>query len=353
MQGSALRNGNSAFIDHNWNACPDQWKKLLETRKMSREEVEGYIAKWQGELFGRQKISAYVKDQNRPKPWKRQQDFDPSDVVGTLHIVLADGVYIDALNLKPRLQNQIRCMAAFDNPAYYRNRQLGYSNYDQPSMIYMGKDIEGYIKLPRGLQEELRRKCEKSQIPYDIADHREKGRPIRVAFQGNLRIRQDLAAQQLLSCDCGILSAATAFGKTVVCSYFIAQRKINTLILLESKDLLLQWERELNQFLKVDEEPPVYYTKTGKAKKRKSVIGILGGGKDTMTGLIDIAMTGSLYKKGAFHEKLDSYGMVIMDECHHAASFTAQEILTRREQEIPRFCKRWDELLTAFLDFCI
>ena len=111
MQGSALRNGNSAFIDHNWNACPDQWKKLLETRKMSREEVEGYIAKWQGELFGRQKISAYVKDQNRPKPWKRQQDFDPSDVVGTLHIVLADGVYIDALNLKPRLQNQIRCMA--------------------------------------------------------------------------------------------------------------------------------------------------------------------------------------------------------------------------------------------------
>ena len=79
-------------------------------------------------------------------------------------------------------------------------------------------------------------------------------------------------------------------------------------------------------------------------KKRKNVIGILGGGKDTMTGLIDIAMTGSLYKKGAFHEKLDSYGMVIMDECHHAASFTAQEILTRREQEIPRFCKRWDEL---------
>ena len=58
-------------------------------------------------------------------------------------------------------------------------------------------------------------------------------------------------------------------------------------------------------------------------------IGILKGGKDTMTGIVDIAMIGSLYKKGEFHEKINSYGMVIMDECHHAASATAQEILKK------------------------
>lgn len=52
--------------------------------------------------------------------WKRHEGFYASDVTGTLHIVLADGVYIDALNLKPRLQNQIRCMAAFDNPIFYK-----------------------------------------------------------------------------------------------------------------------------------------------------------------------------------------------------------------------------------------
>jgi superfamily II DNA or RNA helicase len=59
------------------------------------------------------------------------------------------------------------------------------------------------------------------------------------------------------------------------------------------------------------------------------VIGILKAGKDTTTGIIDIAMVGSLYKRGKFHERLNSYGMVIMDECHHAASTTAQEILKR------------------------
>ena len=64
----------------------------------------------------------------------------------------------------------------------------------------------------------------------------------------------------------------------------------------------------------MNETLPTYQTKTGKVKTRSSVIGKLGSGKDTMTGIIDIAMVGSLYKKGNFHEKLYSYGMVIMDE---------------------------------------
>ena len=190
-------------------------------------------------------------------------------------------------------------------------------------------DIDGYIKIPRGLLENVIAECKKSKIPYDITDDREKGHPLRISFRGELRVQQDLAAQRLLTFSNGILSAATAFGKTVVCSYLIAERKVNTLILLESTDLIPQWEDELNRFLVIDEEPPEYKTKTGRIKKRTSVIGTLKGGKDTMTGIIDIAMIGSLYKKGAFHERLNSYGMVIMDECHHAASTTAQKILKK------------------------
>lgn len=46
-----------------------------------------------------------------------------------------------------------------------------------------------------------------------------------------------------------------------------------------------------------------------------------------MTGIIDIALVGSLYKKGGFYPKLQEYGMVIVDECHHAASDTIMGIL--------------------------
>lgn len=48
-----------------------------------------------------------------------------------------------------------------------------------------------------------------------------------------------------------------------------------------------------------------------------------------MTGIIDIAMAGSLCKKGIWHHLLEQYGMVIVDECHHAASDTIANVPIR------------------------
>ena len=87
-----------------------------------------------------------------------------------------------------------------------------------------------------------------------------------------MKEEQNEAAEKLLHHSDGILNAATAFGKTIVCSYLIAKRKVNTLILLQSKDLLLQWVKELNKFLDIDEKPPIYETKSGRKRQRKSVI---------------------------------------------------------------------------------
>lgn len=69
--------------------------------------------------------------------------------------------------------------------------------------------------------------------------------------------------------------------------------------MLQSKDLLLQWVDELNKFLDIDEELLEYETKTGRKKKRNSAIGILHGSKNTLTGIIDIAMTESMNGKGS------------------------------------------------------
>ena len=330
LQGQALKSGNSAFVDKNWNAYPDQWDILLNhTEKLSLEDIEEHMKKWQTELAEKKGIVSLEALQSRPKPWKKKDGFVKSDVVGKMHIVLGDGIYVDTLNLMPRLQNQIRSMAAFDNPIFYKNKRLGYSNYYNFNAIYMGKDIDGYIRIPRGLRDNLCTSCKEAGIEYEIIDHREKGRPIRVAFNGDLKTQQDLAAQRLLAFDHGVLSAATAFGKTVVCSYLVAERKINTLILLQSKDLLEQWVDELNKFLIIDEEPPIYKTKSGREKRRNSVIGILHGNKNTLTGIIDVAMIGSIYSKGKFNEFINSYGMVLMDECHHCGSNTSIEVMQK------------------------
>lgn len=116
--------------------------------------------------------------------------------------------------------------------------------------------------------------------------------------------------EELAKYDNGILHAATAFGKTVVCSAMIAERKLNTLILLESSALLEQWKDALDKFLDIKEELPKYKTKTGRIKVRKSLIGRLQGAHDSMTGIIDIAMADSLCKyfryKGLYRRRQNS-----------------------------------------------
>ena len=67
------------------------------------------------------------------------------------------------------------------------------------------------------------------------------GQPIDVKFHGRLRTDQQAAANAMLAHDDGILSATTAFGKTVIAAWLIAARKTNTLVLVHRRQLLDQW----------------------------------------------------------------------------------------------------------------
>lgn len=341
LQGLALKEGYSAFIDENWNAYPDQWGELFRRQRLSKEFMETCIKNWQPvnpfeetvenqdgkgqEQQGWQSQGKQVKE--RVKPWEQNRQFLAEDVDGKLMVTLSNLIYVDASNLKPRIQNRIRRMAAFANPVFYKNQAMGLSNFANGRYIYLGQDENGYIGIPRGLWEELIEKCEMAESIWEAEDERVRGNEIKVEFNGQLRETQEVAAEKMLAHETGILSAATAFGKTVVCSYLIAARKLSTLVLLESSSLIEQWQEALAKFLMIDEELPEYQTASGQTRKRKSIIGKLQGAHDSMTGIIDIAMAGSLYKKGEFHPKLQEYGMVIVDECHHAASDTVVGIL--------------------------
>lgn len=322
LQGQALKEGNSAFIDENWNAYPNQWEVLFSKHKLSKEFIESKIKEWG--------ISNFVETgqlENDEKPWDKANHFMPEDVDGKMKIVLANGVYVDTKNLKPRIQNQIRRMAAFLNPVYFKNQVMGLSNFANARYFYLGKDENGYIKIPRALLEDLTTQCDKFNVKYEMEDNRCKGSNISVEFNGELREIQSKAAKVLTKYDCGTLNAATAFGKTVVCCSIIAQKKVNTLIILQSSALMEQWAEALNKFLVINEEPPECETQSGRIKRRKSVIGSLQGAHDSTTGIIDIAMAGSIIKKGEYHKRLKEYGLVILDECHHAASDTIVDVL--------------------------
>ena len=330
LQGRALQKGNSAFIDESWNAYPDQWEKLKSVKRITQDEITAYLQDWNIEQASLASNTKYAKDNKQVRPWKRDNKFNPKDVVGNeLHVVLDDGAYIDTLNLMVRIQNQVKGLATIDNPEFYKNKALGRSNYYNLRTISMWKESEGYIRVPIGLLGRIQDKCKEAGIVVDINDKRSHGRPIRVSFKGELREQQALASMQLERYENGILCAPPAFGKTVLAAYLIAKRKVNTLVLLESTDLLSQWIGEFEKFLRIDEKPPVYKTKTGREKTRGGVIGTLMAGNDKTTGIIDFAMIGSAYHKGEFFENIDSYGMVLCDECHHIGSSQGQALMSR------------------------
>ena len=325
LQGKALLDGNSAFVDGNWNAYPNQWKIMFNKPRLSQEFLEEKIKEWSNSVND---IDVNTDEDDREKPWDRVWHFNKNNVDGKLHITLSNGIYVDNTNLKASIQNKIRRMAAISNPIFYKNQVIGTSNYDTSRWIYLGKDhLSGYIQIPRGLYDELLEHVNQTDINYEIEDERQQGRNINVAFHGELRPEQDMALKGLTKYDNGILYATTAFGKTVVSSAIIAQKKVNTLIILESSALMEQWKEALDKFLNINEELPTYETKTGRVRKRKSLIGTLQGVHDSMTGIIDIAMAGSLCKKGEYHKLLNQYGLVIVDECHHSASETIANIL--------------------------
>lgn len=320
LQGMALKSGNSAFVDENWNAYEDQLKVLAGTRRLTRQEIEDYLSLWYSTGFT-------SEDNGTDAPWDKNSEIEAGSVKVVVRIVLADRIYIDSSGMSNKTKRQLRRMATFSNKQYFQNQAMDMPNYDESRFIYLGSDEGKYIVLPRGLREDILKKFDNAGIRYKIEDKRTQGRELNISFKGELRESQIPAAETMLENETGILHAATAFGKTVVCCDMIARRGISTLILVDRADLMNQWIKRLDEFLDIDEELPEYQTKTGRTRKRKSLIGNLQGAHDTLTGIVDVAMIRSLKKKDGFHPMLKEYAQVYFDECHHAASESAIEVL--------------------------
>ena len=114
----------------------------------------------------------------------------------------------------------------------------------------------------------------------------------------------------MLAHDTGVLAATTAFGKTVVAAWLIAQRGVNTLVLVHRRQLLDQWIERLSTFLGVP------------AKS----IGRIGGGRNRPTGLLDVAVIQSLVRKGVVDDRVADYGHLIVDECHHLSAHSFEQV---------------------------
>ena len=251
------------------------------------------------------------------QPWARLPSGRPGPVQiaeplpARVHAVLAQGLFIEKAGLPSPLLNQIKRLAAFQNPEFYKKQSMRLSTATTPRVIECAQEHPDYVRLPRGCRPELEQLLLAYDVALDVEDGRTAGAPIELRFHGHLTMLQEQAARALLAHDAGVFVAPPGAGKTVVGSYLVATRACSTLVLVHRKPLLDQWLAQLSVFLNIEPK----------------LIGQIGAGKRAATGELDVAMIQSLVNKDAVLDGVASYGQVIVDECHHLPAVSFERVL--------------------------
>ncbi len=305
LQGQALRQNNSVFIQDDGEPFSSQWAFLQRLTRLSNQRLDELVADTPSEwdamgLFEPSQFgSPLIQNLFPPEPPNREEM-----IPLRLTVFVGSRLLIPTETLPIRIIRNLVRMASFPNPEFYERQRLHFSTWKIPRILSLADDMGSFLALPRALSENVLTWLESQGITISVDDQRSHGRPIGVKFTRQLTAEQHRAVRALAPHETGIVEAATGFGKTLVAAYLIAHRGVNTLVVVPTLTLVKQWIDHLSWSLEFDQP---------------DAIGQLGGGKKHQTGTVDIATVQTVVRMKD-STALSQYGAVIVDECHHIAS---------------------------------
>ncbi|MBX3198953.1 MAG: DEAD/DEAH box helicase [Labilithrix sp.] len=320
LQYGPRKEGNSVFLDDDLNAHPDesQWAILAALPRTDAMTVERIAdeATRSGRIVG-VRIAEPSDEEDEAAPWTRPPSGVPrvrrvpGPMPARMSVVLSQRLFVAKEGAPSALLNQIKRLAAFQNPEFYKKQSMRLSTAMTPRVIACAEELPKYVALPRGCKANLEELLRAHGVGLDLVDERVAGAPLDLRFQGKLTAVQESAVRALLAHETGVFVAPPGVGKTVIGTYLVAARARSTLILVHRKPLLDQWLAQLALFLGID---------------RKDV-GQIAGTKRAPTGRVDVAMIQSLVRREAVADLVASYGQVIVDECHHLPAVQFERVL--------------------------
>ena len=318
LQKKSRQKGCSVFVDEQFQPYNDQWAFLSSIRTLSKTALDNAILKVAGH---RHPLDVSFYSENDHEPWQRPKAL-PDKISGPLpevvNLVVANQIFIDKKNVPQTLTNRLIRLAAFQNPEFYKAQSMRLPVWNKPRIIGCAENFPHHIGLPRGCLENVLQLLKNNTIRANIVEQWVSGTKIKTKFLGTLRKEQKKALREMSKHDIGILCAPTAFGKTITAAALVARRKVSTLVLVHRTELLRQWQERFVEFLDL----------------KKDALGSIGGGKKKPSGVIDIAVIQSLSRYEDLERLLDSYGQIIVDECHHLSAFSFESIM---KQAKPRY----------------
>jgi len=287
LNGRSLKENNTVFLDPgSFNAISDQWNYLSKVKKLSSIDLD--------ELY-----SKIIEDPETDS-FNIAEDKKIFNT-GKLAITLKNQIVLNKRQINKDLANFLKGNLNFINSEYIIKQKIGRSVYGVQKFFNLIKESKETISVPRGFLNKLVDFCKENKINYKIFDKRNK--LDNLVFNSKIKL-SSMQEQVIDICENkqeGVIVAPPGFGKTIIGIELIARKCQPTLILVHRKQIYDQWVERIQDFL-------------GLAKKD---IGQISANKKKVSKFVTVAMIQSLIRFPDLKALNESFGTILIDECHH------------------------------------
>jgi superfamily II DNA or RNA helicase len=288
-----LEEGNSCFVDEQLNPYQDQWEFMSSIQKVSVSHLD------------------VIYNTLQPNNVSVLPHIDSEK----LHIQLNNVVRLNRSGITPGLINFLKEELNFANSEYFIKKKSGRNTWETERFFRFIEETEKEVVFPRGFIGRMIRYCKEQKIDFEFQDERKKHNPNQFKTNFALRAHQESAIEATSRKEFGVITAPPGSGKTVIGLKIIAEKQQPALIIVHRKQLLEQWVERIQAFLGIP----------------KNEIGKIGQGEAKPGKAITVAMIQSLRKylgKQETDEFAQSFGTIIVDECHHIPAETFRNTIS-------------------------
>jgi superfamily II DNA or RNA helicase len=290
LQRQARANGNAIFLDpRTMLPLPDQWALLSNIRRLSPDDLD--------------RVLSEPLDDGRmaPVPDPEPAVYDGFTVVLKEHLEVVDPIPEPVLELLKR-------RSTLTNPEWHKRKRRDLYLGDTPRFLRCGARVGDRWLIVRGAWPELRQLLE--GMPFALDDQR--SAPVTEPWSCSLELRSDQTdlVERAMQLDEVVIEAPTGSGKTVVAIELMARRQLRCLVLVPNRLLAEQWIARIQSHLGIP----------------KKQIGKVGPSGIRVGELVTVATLQSLARRD-LSEHVESWGHVVVDECHHIPARTFAAVL--------------------------
>ena len=295
----SLKQKNSCFVNISSDGLypyPDQWKFLASIQRASVTHLD--------KIYQSLTAARGISSDSTKKSY------------GKLTITLKNMVRLNRSGVSSTLINFLKEELNFPNSEYFIKAKTGRSTWRTHRYFKFIEETEGEVIVPRGFIGRLLRYCKQQNIDFDFRDKRIKQIPVSFSMNLNLQAHQKIVMKAVSKKDLGVITSPPGSGKTVIGLKIIAEKQQPALIIVHRKQLMEQWLERIQAFLGIP----------------KNEIGRIGQGKTKLGKSVTVAMIQSLGKKLEKDEDetiQNSFGTIIIDECHHIPAEAFRNTISR------------------------